>query len=172
MMKRLGNLMRGSGVKRVKAGTLIADALFNVEFRLKAHKVDAVNGIGRDDPDFTLKCTPRLVVGTITNLVDNSLYWLRFAKSDHKRIYIGTSSEIPGGPCIVIADNGPGFQDAPELLTQAFFSRRPEGMGLGLYLSDEVMRVHGGRLLFPARGDVGLPREFNGAVVALQFPPA
>lgn len=170
MMKRLGNLMRGSGTKRVKAGTLIADALFNVEFRLRAHKIDALNGVEEGDPDFMLKCTPRLIVGTITNLVDNSIYWLRFGKSDHKRLYIGTSNDISEGPCIVIADNGPGFQDAPEILTQAFFSRRPEGMGLGLYLSDEVMRVHGGRLLFPDRGDVGLPREFSGAIVALQFP--
>jgi hypothetical protein len=43
-------------------------------------------------------------------------------------------------------------------------------MGLGLYIVNEVMRVNKGRLVFPGPGDLELPDEFNGAVVALQFP--
>jgi nitrogen fixation/metabolism regulation signal transduction histidine kinase len=48
-------------------------------------------------------------------------------------------------------------------------SRKPDGMGLGLHLADQVMKVQGGKLLFPERDEVTLPAEFDGAVVALVF---
>jgi signal transduction histidine kinase len=59
-------------------------------------------------------------------------------------------------------------------MIEPFFSRRG-GMGLGLYLVHEVMTKmfgdgHQGELLFPSRGDVTLPKEFTGAIVALKFP--
>ena len=48
-------------------------------------------------------------------------------------------------------------------------SRKPDGMGLGLHLADQVMKVQGGRLVFPERDDVAIPADFDGAVVALVF---
>ena len=86
-------------------------------------------------------------------------------------LYVSTTTDLEGEPAIIVADNGPGFgSDDPEDLVAPFFSRRNGGMGLGLYIVNEVMRVNKGRLIFPARGDVELPRGVNGAVVALQFP--
>jgi nitrogen fixation/metabolism regulation signal transduction histidine kinase len=88
----------------------------------------------------------------------------------HKYLYIGTTKDLEDGPAIVVADNGPGFgDDNPEDLVAPFFSRRPGGMGLGLYIVSEVMRVNKGRLVFPADGDIDLPKKIDGAVVALQF---
>jgi hypothetical protein len=43
-------------------------------------------------------------------------------------------------------------------------------MGLGLYITNEVMRANHGKLIFPAKGDLNLPKEITGAIVALQFP--
>jgi nitrogen fixation/metabolism regulation signal transduction histidine kinase len=80
-----------------------------------------------------------------------------------------TSRDFAEGPAIVVADNGPGFNDPPEYLVEPFMSRKPDGMGLGLHLADQVMKVQGGKLLFPERDDVTLPAEFDGAVVALVF---
>jgi len=59
--------------------------------------------------------------------------------------------------------------DDPEDLIEPFFSRRNGGMGLGLYIVNEVMRVNKGKLLFPSPGDVDLPPQYDGAIVALQF---
>ena len=70
---------------------------------------------------------------------------------------------------LVIADNGPGFQDSPEYLIEPFITRKPDGMGLGLHIADQVMKTQGGKLEFPQRGDVALPKRFSGAVVALVF---
>ena len=117
-----------------------------------------------------------LALGAVNNLLDNAFYWLkvRWPKTEDpastRAIYIDINTSLLEGPAIVIADNGPGFQDDPERLTKPFFSRRPEGMGLGLYYANLVMELNGGRLVFPDREDIGVPPEFDGAVVALVFP--
>jgi len=86
-----------------------------------------------------------------------------------RRIYIDIVADWQGGPAIIVADNGTGFQDAPDEVVQPFFSRRPDGMGLGLYYANMVMQLNDGRLEIPDRGDAELPEGFTGAVVALVF---
>lgn len=163
-------LIRRSGMSKEKASTLITQALFNTEFRLKVHGIDVQVGA---KADFEVKCSRRLIIGTLMNLVDNSIWWLdnRWGTEakGKKRIYINATKELEGGPAILVADNGPGFLDPPEYLIQPFFSRKPDGMGLGLHLADQVMRSHGGRLEFPDRKDASVPPGFDGAIVALVF---
>ena len=171
----LGDLFRRSGTAREKASVLIQQALFNCDFRFRAHRITVIKGLELGNRDFSFECSRRLVVASLMNFIDNLVYWLQAANRADRRIYIGTSRELDGGPCIVVADNGPGFQDDPEALVQPFFSRRPDGMGLGLYLADQAAQRHSidgrkGRLLFPQRGDISLPPEFTGAVIAFQFP--
>ena len=103
------------------------------------------------------------------NLIDNSIYWLRTRGGKDKRIYLGTSTALSHGPAIIVGDNGPGFIDPAEYLVQPFFTRKPDGMGLGLHLASEVMKVHGGRLEFPDPGDCELPDGIDGKVVVLVF---
>jgi hypothetical protein len=43
------------------------------------------------------------------NLIDNSIYWLGTKGAKRKRIYLGTTSDFPHGPAIIVADDGPGF---------------------------------------------------------------
>jgi signal transduction histidine kinase len=163
-------LVRRSGFSKHKASDLIAQALFNTELRLKVHRI-AVDGGGADN-DFEVRCSRRLIVSTLMNLIDNSIWWLdaRWGEEPNKkRIYIAPSNDLSDGPAIVVADNGPGFQDPPEYLIEPFITRKPDGMGLGLHLADQVMRVNGGRLAFPQPGDVSLPPGLDGAVVALVF---
>lgn len=166
----LSFLVRRRGRTRERASVLIRQALFNFEWRFRAHQVVVSNGMNGGDPDFELVCVRRLAVAAITNLLDNSIYWLDTRGGD-KQIYIGTTCDLPEGPAIVVADNGPGFrpQDAPEDLVQPFFSRKQDGMGLGLYIASEVAKAHGGHVLFPGADDISLPSELTGAVVALCF---
>lgn len=171
MVDGLGFLVKKSGRKTEAASVLIKQALFNTEYRLKAHKVRAWDGIKQEgDPDFSVKCVRRLIVSTLSNLFDNAIYWLENKGAARKHLYIGTTFELADKPSLVVADNGPGLTDPPEYVVEPFFSRKPDGMGLGLHLANEVAKVHGGRLLFPEKGDVTLPDVFTGAVIALQFP--
>jgi signal transduction histidine kinase len=163
-------LIRSSGTSREKASNLISRAVFNSELRLKNHGIKITTDYRQGD--FEVKCSRRLIIATIMNLIDNSIWWLdtRWGESkNRKKLYIGISKELHGGPAIVIADNGTGFLDPPEYLIEPFISRKPDGMGLGLHIADQVMKVQGGRLDFPQTGDLALPEGFDGAVVALVF---
>jgi signal transduction histidine kinase len=162
-------LARGSGTRRERASALISRALFNTELRLKHHHIG--HEVRLEQGDFEAPCSRRLIISTLMNIVDNSIWWLRnkWGEDGRKRLYIGTSRYPSKGGAIVIADNGPGFSDPPEYLTAPFFSRKPDGSGLGLHIADQVMRVNGGRLDFPEPADLELPEEFTGAVVALVF---
>ena len=106
-------LTRRSGRKGERASVLIRQALFNTGFRIHAHSVEASNDTEGSDEDFSVKCTRRLIIASLMNLIDNSIYWLVNKGHKDKRIFIGTTRQLKGGPALIVADNGPGFSDPP-----------------------------------------------------------
>jgi signal transduction histidine kinase len=125
-------------------------------------------------PDIERHFAFGLLLGALNNLLDNAFYWLQVRWPDdtgpvRREIYINIENDLAEGPAIVVADNGPGFQDDPERLTRPFFSRRPDGMGVGLYYTNMVMELNGGRLAFPDADEAGVPDTLDGAVLALIF---
>ena len=168
VIESLGFLARRSDRTTEKASELVSVALRTIDYRFSHHGIRVTNGFDAVN-DFTVKGQRRLIVGTLLNLFDNAIYWLD-AKNPHaKRLYVGPTRDLGDGIGIIVADNGPGFFDPPDFLTQPFMTRKSDGMGMGLYIANEVMRAHEGRLVFPSRKDVDLPRGFPGACVALLF---
>lgn len=168
LVEGFSGLIRGSGITKVKAGSMISQALFNTQLRLKLHQIQKTV---RVKADFEIRCSKRLIISTLMNLIDNSIWWLDSKwgdAADKKHLYIGTTTDQHGAPAIIVADNGPGFIDPPEYLIEPFISRKPDGMGLGLHLADQVMKAQGGKLIFDPPG-INLPQIFSGAVVALVF---
>ncbi len=144
----------------------------NVRFR--NHKVRLVCPALEDSaPDIERDFSFGLLLGALNNLLDNAFYWLQVRWPDEneakREIYISIEKDFAEGPAIIVADNGPGLQDDPERLTRPFFSRRPDGMGVGLYYSNMVMELNWGRLAFPDADEAGVPEHFDGAVLALIF---
>jgi signal transduction histidine kinase len=169
-MRPVTNLLKNPNPGKTTASALIKEAIFSAEIRLKRHHIQLIKGMDGGAPDFPLQGSKQMLVASITNLIDNSIHWLESKNPKQKLLYIGTTRELEDGPAIIVADNGPGFgSDDPEDLTAPFFTRRTGGMGLGLYVVSEVMRVNKGRVLFPDEGDIELPKGIDGAVVALQF---
>jgi len=170
-MRPVTNLLKNPNPGKTSASVLIKEAIFSAEIRLKRHNITLINGMNEGTADFKVQGSKQMLVASITNLIDNSIHWLEIKNPKKKFLYIGTTRDLENGPAIVVADNGPGFgSDDPEDLVAPFFTRRTGGMGLGLYIVNEVMRVNKGRLVFPDSGDVDLPRGIDGAIVALQFP--
>lgn len=142
--------------------------------RFRTHQVQLECPALEDSlPDIERNYAFGLMLGALNNLLDNAFYWLQVrwpeGSESNRRIYINIDTEYAEGPAIIVADNGPGLQDDPERLTRPFFSRRPDGMGVGLYYTNIVMELNGGRLAFPEPGDAGVPDGFDGAVIALIF---
>lgn len=155
----------------VNVSELIDDALFNVKYRLKVHEIDVDIPYQEKKIKDKIKCASNLVIGTIMNLVDNSIYWLTYSHVEDKKMYFDISMDYEGFITIIVADNGYGFTLPTDQIVKPFVTDRVGGMGLGLHLADEIMKSSGGRLMFPDKGDVYLPEEFKrGAVVGLSFP--
>lgn len=169
-MRPVTNLLKNPGTANTSSSVLIKEAIFSTELRLKRHGITLINGLENKCPDFPVIGSKQMLCASLTNLIDNSIHWLDSKNPEKKLIYIGTTNDLYGHPAIVVADNGPGFgNDSAEDLITPFFTRRNGGMGLGLYIVNEVMRVNKGRLIFPDDGSVELPDSITGAVVAIQF---
>ena len=82
------------------------------------------------------------------NLLENSLYWLRAANTTNKIIDIKMNSNKDGLE-IIFSDNGLGVssEDAPYIF-DPYFSKKPEGVGLGLTIAAEIVEECGGKLEF------------------------
>lgn len=149
--------------------SMIDQAVFSLQYRLDAHDITVEKEYGKFG-GVKVSCASNLIVGSIINIIDNSIWWTTYAGVPERSIYIKATDEIHGHPAIVIADNGCGFALAPQDVIKPFVSTKPSGMGLGLNIVNEVMLSQDGTLSFPEYGDVQLPEKYrNGAVVALVF---
>jgi signal transduction histidine kinase len=68
---------------------------------------------------------------------------------DHPNAGISLAARLDDGGRVIIqvADNGPGI--VPEVLDKIFipfFTTKPEGSGIGLSLSRQIMRLHRGAI--------------------------
>ena len=92
----------------------------------------------------------------LANLLDNSVYWLTRHHGDGKGGTINIDlTSIEGGFRILYSDDGPGIppQDADRIFEQ-YFTTKPNGMGLGLYIARQIMEPYGKLIL---RDDCALP---------------
>lgn len=131
--------------------------------------------ISSESEDFEIQGPGNLLLSAITNIIDNAIYWVsckRELETDDFKSAILLTTDIQNfsGPAIIIADNGPGFNLEPDDLIFPFRTTRPGGMGLGLYFVNIVMEMIGGKLEFPDAAELGLPKVYDGAIVALVFP--
>ena len=144
--------------------------------RFRRHHITVTYRLPEKNNPLVVYGTFDLLLGTLANLVDNALYWLRVRYPDptgneqsERRIFIGTSDDFGTRPALIVADNGPGFQADPHDLVQPFVHMKPGGSGLGLYYASIAMQLCAGSLEFPDKKDVDVPAWVDGAIVALLF---
>ncbi|MFY7938334.1 MAG: ATP-binding protein [Flavobacterium sp.] len=156
---------------------IIDQSLFNTEFRLSSHNIEVVKDYKNFKGQTRIRVAKNLLIGTIMNLIDNSIYWLdqrgfkalENKESFSKKIYFGIVEEEKYLN-LIIADNGTGFLIPTDDITEPFVSAKPGGMGLGLHIANEIMEAQNGRLIFPDSGDFELPDELKkGATTVLAF---
>ncbi|MCK6603246.1 MAG: ATP-binding protein [Bacteroidetes bacterium] len=177
LVKHLEKLIDGySGIIRKSTQTnedlkeVIEQAITNTEYRLAYHKIEILREYKNYKGKSKTKVARSLLIGSLMNVIDNSIYWLEKAGRPDKKIYIGLSEEEEGYLNIIVADNGTGFLLPTDEIIEPFVSAKPGGIGLGLHISNEIMLAQKGKLSFPDWGDFELNNEFKtGAVIAFSF---
>lgn len=176
LIENVGGLLREKDKDGVDLRELIHTmAAINVR-RFQRHQVWVTYDLPESGETTKVPGSSALLQNVLMNLIDNAIYWLRVRWPDQpesapkvRRIHVAITQDLLGGPALVVADNGPGFQDVPEVVAKPFFTRRPDGTGLGLYYASLAMSLANGDLNFPDREDLDLPAWADGAVVAMQF---
>jgi two-component system C4-dicarboxylate transport sensor histidine kinase DctB len=131
----------------VSIHTAISNALVLVERRLQLDKVAFTLDINAGDV-YAL-CDSNRLEQVLLNLMSNALDALGTLERDAARALTIGVAEGGGTVRIRVADNGPGLTDeARERLFQPFFTTKPqgEGLGLGLAISEQIVRDFGGTL--------------------------
>lgn len=178
LIKNYSDLLQQNESEEEDIKKLIKGALFNVEYRTEVHKVSIIKDYNKYQGNTKIKCSRRLLMGAVINIVDNSIYWLKrkqiqLKKIDTqflKKIYINLFDDKAGYLDLLIADNGNGFDLPISQITRPFISSKESGMGLGLHITKEVMKLQSGILYFPELGEYDIPDEFKtGAVIVLKI---
>ena len=90
------------------------------------------------------------------NLVMNAIEAMNSSNSDHRVLELKTSVNEGHEVLVTVADSGPGVAaENLEKIFDAFFTTKPDGMGMGLSICRSIIESHGGRL-WALPGDPGL----------------
>lgn len=176
LLDGFSDLLRKRDRKPVDLNSLVKRARDLNLIRFRHHNVKLVcPSLELQMPRISANCSYGLTLGALTNVIDNAIFWLQArwpeedAEDNGRAIYISVDPDFERGPAIIIADTGPGLEDTPADLIRPFYTRRPGGMGMGLYFANMVMHLNDGELLFPDRSEVEVPDKFDGAIIALRF---
>jgi PAS domain S-box-containing protein len=99
----------------------------------------------------------------LLNLLMNALDAMSAVEEARRELVVETSEDGEGGGVlVVVSDRGPGLspQDT-ERVFGAFYTTKPEGMGMGLSISRSIIRAHGGRLWATANDGGGACFRFT-----------
>jgi PAS domain S-box-containing protein len=81
------------------------------------------------------------------NLIVNAIQSMSGVEDGNRELHISTVSVEPEGVCVAVRDSGHGLrpESLPHLF-EAFYTTKPDGMGLGLSICRSIIEAHGGRL--------------------------
>ncbi len=177
-VESITNLFINSKLALISAKMVIDKSMKFFKYRVKTHKIEIIQKY--QNKDLQIECSENFIINALMNLVDNSIYWFKYhekrliqeKKSRKILIDIIDSDDKVG---ILVADTGFGFSISAETAILPFKTTKiaGDGMGLGLYFVNEIMKIHNGNLKIITndfeREKLGIDKEFNGAIVILEF---
>ena len=98
----------------------------------------------------------------LLNLISNSIEAMETVPVSDRSLTIQSRTQGPEWLLVSVLDGGPGLKpEHSKKVFEAFFSTKPEGMGLGLSISKTIIESHGGKLWAPTNGTHGGIIEFK-----------
>ncbi|MGC9472250.1 MAG: sensor histidine kinase [Bacteroidales bacterium] len=129
--------------KVVKVNDMCKNIRMLMEEELKNNQIELSSEILPEDLD--LYADEELIEQVLINLIKNSIHALE-GKSGAK-IRVRAFVNKRGRVSIQVMDNGPGIlPDVLDKIFIPFFTTKPRGSGIGLSLSKQILRLHGGTI--------------------------
>jgi signal transduction histidine kinase len=101
----------------------------------------------------------------ILNLILNAVEAMSVVDAGPRELRISTGRDAVDGVLVSVRDSGPGLDPTSvDRLFEAFYTTKPEGMGMGLAICRSIVEAHGGRMWATAN-------EPRGAVFQFTLPP-
>ena len=98
----------------------------------------------------------------ILNLILNAVQAMSGVSERSRELLISTEKEASGAVLVTVQDSGPGLD--PESVARAFdafYTTKPQGMGIGLAICRSIVEAHGGKLWAIANEDRGATFQFT-----------
>ncbi|WP_407175452.1 AAA family ATPase [Bradyrhizobium sp. STM 3562] len=100
----------------------------------------------------------------ILNLIINAVEAMRGMDDGWRELRISTDTNGEGGVLVSLRDTGPGLdRKSMDHLFEAFYTTKPDGMGMGLAICRSIIEAHGGEMWASAN-------EPRGAVFTFTLP--
>lgn len=108
-----------------------------------------------DPKTLELTADANLIEQVLLNLLLNGVEALQECNAVHPELHLTAQMDRTGSPIIQVTDNGPGI--VPEALKKVFipfFTTKKSGSGIGLSLSRQIMKLHGGSIHVESQPDI------------------
>lgn len=129
--------------KITKVNDLFKNILLLMDEEIKRTKIDFQINIEPDDLE--VSADEELIEQVLINLIKNSLYALDGRKNG--KIHLNAILNKRGRVIIQVIDNGQGIiKEVVDKIFIPFFTTKQKGSGIGLSLSRQILRLHGGTI--------------------------
>src|ERR1700686_3160594 len=96
------------------------------------------------------------------NLIFNAVEAMSGSGDGSRELLIRTEQDGPVGVLVAVQDSGPGLKpESVDRLFDAFYTTKPDGMGMGLSICRSIIEAHGGRVWATANVPRGAVFRFN-----------
>jgi len=98
----------------------------------------------------------------ILNLMINAIEAMKGIGAAPRELSISSAKDDSQSVLVAVRDSGPGLNPGSlDRLFQAFYTTKPQGMGMGLAISRSIVEAHGGRLWATANVPRGAVFQFT-----------
>ena len=135
----------------LEAGEMFENVRRLLRVQIEEHDLACEIRVEPSPLEFT--ADPELIEQVLINLTLNAMQAVE--GRDGARIEMRARIDRRSRPVLQIVDNGPGIPpDVQERIFVPFFTTKEDGSGIGLSLSRQIMRLHGGTLTVRSNPDV------------------
>jgi C4-dicarboxylate-specific signal transduction histidine kinase len=141
-----GLLRRGERVReRLDINDVIREVIALLDGELRRNGVSLLTELPRKLPPVVVDRV--LLQQVILNLIMNAMEAMRAVGNRARVLRIQTEEQHSDSIVVLVQDSGVGIDpEHPSGMFEAFYTTKPQGIGMGLTISRSIVETHGGRL--------------------------